>query len=81
MEQKKTKIDLREHGGPSPELRLVCGVAVHDGADGEVCRFTCGLTFRVQNGGDQRADGPAGHAGVGTSGGAAGREGCREERA
>lgn len=61
------EIALREHQvSSSPELRLVCGVTVDGGADGEVCRFTGGLT---------------GHAGVWPRGEAAGREGCREERA
>lgn len=63
VEEKET--DLREHQVSSPELRLVCVITVDGGADGEVCRFTGGLT---------------GHAGVWTSGEAAGREGCRKER-
>lgn len=72
---------LRELGVPSPELWLVSGITVHDGADGEVCRFAGGLALRVQIGGNHGADGPAVHAGVRTGGGALGREGCRQERA
>lgn len=76
----ETEIDLRELGVPSHELWLVSGVTVHDGADGEVCRFAGGFALGVQIGGNHGADGPAGHAGVRTSGGAARREGCRQER-
>lgn len=65
MEWEKVKV-MREHQVSSPELCSVCGIAVDGGADGEVCHFTGGLT---------------GHAGVWTSGEAAGREGCRKERA
>lgn len=60
-----SEIDLRDHQVSSPELCSVSGVTVDGGTDGEVCRFTGGL---------------AGHAGVWTSGEAAGREGCRKGR-
>lgn len=61
-----SEVDWREHQVSSPRLCSVCGIAVDGGADGDVGRFTGGL---------------AGHAGVWTSGEAAGREGCRKERA
>lgn len=55
-----------------PSLLSLGGVAIDDGADGEVRRCAAGLTFGMHIGVNQRADGPAGHGGVVTAGGAAG---------